>query len=150
MATSSLSRSFRRTAVDYTLGRDLAQRRPVGAGAYPASDTDAVFEKNSFSFHVRATTQKKIAYFRRVITAIVRGIQSKEDFSVRREMMLQVAQEEVPFCRSPPFLCRMIKIKIRRECRDKIELLTEVRQWFESVDLVNNTLHAEQLHQFAE
>src|SRR5262245_49271947 len=121
MATSSLSRSFRRTAVDYTLGKDAAQRRPVRHSApHPASDTDAVFEKNSFSFHVRATTQKKIAYFRRVITAIVRGIQSKKDFSVRREMMLQVAQEEVPFCRSPPFLCRMIKIKIRRECRDKI------------------------------
>ena len=92
MAPSSLSRSCRRTAVEYTIAGDAALRRPVQHGApTPVSDTDAIFEKNSFSLYVRATTQKKIVYFRRVITAVIGGIQSKKDFSTRREMILQIA-----------------------------------------------------------
>src|SRR5204863_10095681 len=56
----------------------------------------------------------------------------------------------IPFRRSPAFLCRMIKIKIRRERRDPIELLTEIRQRLESVDLINDSAHAEQLQKIAE
>jgi hypothetical protein len=39
----------------------------------------------------------------------------------------------------------MIKVKIRREGRDPIELLTEVRKRLEGVDLLNDSAHAEQL-----
>src|SRR5918996_3416173 len=44
----------------------------------------------------------------------------------------------------------MIKVKVRRERRDPIELLTDVRQRLESVDLINDSTHAEQLQQFTE
>ena len=90
---SSLPRSFRRRAVGHTLGRDAALRRPVGAARRPyqclhSSEAHAVFEKNSFAFDVCATAGKKIAYFRRVIAAVVGGIESKENFSAGRQVML--------------------------------------------------------------
>src|SRR5262245_47019825 len=44
----------------------------------------------------------------------------------------------------------MIKVKVRGECRDPIELLTEIRQRLESVDLIDDSAHAEQLQKFAE
>src|SRR4029077_2889930 len=87
--------------------------------------------------------------FWRVVAAVVGGIESKKDFSARRQMMLQIAQKEIPFRCSPVFLGWMIKIKVRGECRDPIELLTEVRQRLESVDLIDDPAHAEQLQKFA-
>ena len=54
----------------------------------PALKAHAVFKKNPFSLYVCAAAEKKIAYFRRVIAAIVGGIESKKDASARRQVML--------------------------------------------------------------
>src|SRR5262249_24975611 len=115
-----------------------------------ASEAKAVLKKDSLSLALGASAEKKTVFFRRVITAVVEGIESKKDFSARRQVVLQIAQKKVPFCRSPTFLCRMVKVKVRRERRDPIELLTEVRQRLENVDPINEPLHAKQLQQFGE
>src|SRR4029453_1817991 len=121
------------------------RKNSAGDSGRYRSEAHAVFEKNSFALDVCATAAKKIAYFRRVIAAVVGGIESKKDFSDRRQVMLLIAQKEIPFRGSPAFLGRVIKVKVRRERRDPIELLTEVRQRLESVDLINDSLHGEQL-----
>ena len=43
----------------------------------------------------------------------------------------------------------MIKIKVGRERRDPIELLTEIGQRFECIDPINHSRNSEQLQQFA-
>ena len=88
--------SFGRTAVAHTLivvvcavpahfGRGVPQ---IPLGQHYRSEAHAVFEKNSFPLDVCATAEKKIAYFRRVVAAVVGGIESKKDFSARRQVML--------------------------------------------------------------
>src|SRR5262249_56448096 len=104
-----------------------------------ASEAKAVLKKDSLSLALGASAEKKIAYFRRVITAVVEGIESKKDFSARRQVVLQIAQKKVPFCRSPTFLCRMVKVKVRRERRAPIELLIEARKRTDTAHAPNNT-----------
>ena len=105
----------------------------------------AIPEKNSFPLDVCAAAEKKIPYFRRVITTVVKWIKTEEDFAAGSQMMLQIAEKKIPFRRSPAFFCGMIKIKVRREPRYPIELLAEVWKRLKSVDLINDSLHAKQL-----
>ena len=63
-------------------------------------------------------------------------------------MFAQIAQEKIPFGRSPAFLRRVIKVEISRKRCDPIEFLTKVRQRFKRVDSPNLARNLEELEQF--
>ena len=77
-------------------------------------------------------------------------VEREKDFAARRQVPLQIAQEEIPFLRSPASFRWPIKIKFDRECSDPIKLLTELGQLLECCDPRNDPGDAEKFEQIAE
>ena len=84
-----------------------------------------------------------------VITGVQR-IEPKKNFAAWRQVSLQIAQKKIPFSRSPALLRWMVKIKIDRERRNPIELLTQIGQRLERFDPPDDPRNTEKIEQLGE
>ena len=61
------------------------------------SKPQSALKKDSFALDTCAATEEKIAQLGRVVVTIVEWIEPKKHFAVWGEMLLQVAQQMIPF-----------------------------------------------------
>ena len=111
-------------------------------------EPQSLFKKNSFALNTCASAKEKIAQLGRVEVAIVLWVKAEKDFAARGEVMLQIAQEKIPFLGAPAFFRWMVKVEVDRKCRDPIKLLREIGQRLECADSAHDSRNSEKLEQF--
>src|SRR5205814_8477725 len=111
---------------------------------------NALLEENPLALDVCAATREKIVEFLRPVFTVRQRIKRQINFSTGREPGLEIAEQKVPFARSPARTRFGVAIETDRKCGDPVQGLFKVRQRFEWFDPKNDPRHFENFEQFAE
>src|ERR1700682_2802982 len=106
-------------------------------------------KENTLSLNFRASLPEEISYFRRVIVTAIGRIQGEKNSTVWFKVFFQIVEEKLPFRRAPAPRLVLSPLERRREGRDPIKGLCEIRQRLESLDRPDFSRHGEKFGQFS-